>query len=517
MQELLIDVHDFETRIALLDGAPSPDGAPPSDGVPPFEPHRNDATCRPTANKELLELHVERASASSLIGNLYWGRVCRVVPGIQAAFVDIGLSRSGFLHACDMPAGRSSVDRAALDIAQLVREQQQLLVQVTKDPLNGKGVRLSTNITLAGRHVVLLPRDHRVAVSQRIEDQAERERLTEVLESMRIELGQERRGCIARTAAQGASHEQIRADFKALLAHWQRIETRCRAAPSAPTLIFEELPMHVRVVRDLAGAEVAAIVVDHSAAFERLERYVATYLPALRGRVRRHASDAPLFAAAGVENAICRALDQRVPLPGGGHLVIEHTEAMTTIDVNSGTRLASENLRTTALQTNLQAAHAIPRQLRARNIGGIVVVDFIDMEDAADQQQVMAALMHAARDDPARFRATGFSPLGLVEISRRRIRETLRRQLCGTCPGCAGRGYVKSPQTICYDIFRTLQWQARHGHATALVVRAEQSVVDRLRGEEAAHLDAIGRRAGLGIRLQADARLRVDEFAVESH
>ena len=514
MQELLIDVQDFETRIALLD---TPAGEDVS-----------------TARTELLELHVERANAASLIGNLYWARVRRIVPGIQAAFVDIGLARPGFLHQRDMPAGRSSPDRAALDIGQMLHEQQQLLVQVTKDPLNGKGVRLSTHIRLAGTHVVLLPGERHVGISQRIEDPHERERLTAVLESIRTELGQTERGCIARTAAQGVHAEQIRVDFEGLLLRWQRIMARCGAAPLAPALIFEELPMCVRMMRDLASAGpgrrgIGAVVVNHDATFERLQRYVADHLPALRGLVRRHVSDAPLFAAAGVEQAICRALDRRVPLPGGGHLVLEHTEAMTTIDVNSGTRLAAANLVETALQTNLQAASAIPRELRLRNVGGIVVVDFIDMEDAGHQERVMAALRTAARDDPARFQAGGFSPLGLVEISRRRTRETLRRQLCGACPHCAGQGYVKSPQTVCYDIFRALQWQARLGQqvrleqqapvspATEQVVRAAQSVVDRLRDEEAEQLAAIERAAGQRIRLQVDARLRVDEFKVDSH
>ncbi len=512
MREILIDVNDFETRIALLDRAAS------------TEQPQGDLAAAPAPRKELLEMHVERASSSSLVGNLYWGTVSRIVPSIQAAFVDIGLARPGFLHVRDMPKGRASADGDSasaagerLDIAQLVREQQRLLVQVAKDPLNGKGVRLKTNITLAGRHVALLPRDSHIGVSQRIQDQIERERLAAVLESIRAELGQERRGCIARTAAQGVGAEQIRIDFDALLASWQRIETRCRNAPAAPTLIFEELPLHIRVVRDLAGPEVGAIVVNHAATCERLSGYVATYLPALRERVRRYAGAAPLFAAAGVENAIARALKRRVSLPAGGHLVIEHTEAMTTIDVNSGTRLDSANLQTTALHTNLQAAHAIPRELRVRNIGGIVVVDFIDMEDSAHQEQVMAALLAAAHDDPARFQATGFSPLGLVEISRRRVRETLLRQLCGPCSACAGKGYVKSPQTVCYDILRALRWRAQHGDATEQVVSAAQSVVDRLRNEEAAHLQALGRHAGQCIRLQVDARLPADEFVLESH
>ena len=506
MQELLIDVQDFETRIALLD-------------YPPAAEHRA------LVRTELLELHVERAGAASLTGNLYWGSVRRIVPAIQAAFVDIGLARPGFLRQRDIPAGRSSDDRAALDIGQLLHEQQRLLVQVTKDPLNGKGVRLSTHIKLAGRHVVLLPHDRHIGVSQRIEDPHERERLAAVLESIRVAVGQTERGCIARTAARGANAEDIRVDFDALLMRWQRIEARCGVAPLAPTLIFEELPMHMRMVRDLASpgagaSRIDAIVVNHDATFERLQRYVAAHLPALRGRVRRHVGAAPLFAAAGVEQAICRALDRRVPLPSGGHLVLEHTEAMTTIDVNSGTRLAAANLVETALQTNLQAASAIPRELRLRNIGGIVVVDFIDMEDASHQEQVMVALRDAARDDPARFQASGFSPLGLVEISRRRTRETLRRQLCGACPACAGQGYVKSPQTVCYDILRALQWQtrlARLSSTTEQVVRAAQSVVDRLRDEEAEQLAVIERDTGQRIRLQADARLRVDEFEMESH
>ena len=499
MRELLIDVSDFETRIAVVEA----DATQSGEGV----------QC---ANRELVELHLERASESSLVGNLYWGEVSRVVPSIQGAFVDIGLTRPGFLHVRDMPAGRASVGGDTVDIARLLRERQRLLVQVAKDPLNGKGVRLSTNIALAARHVVLLPRGGGVAVSRRIEDPAERQRLQEALDAIRAELGQERCGCIARTAAEGASASRLCADFRTLLDRWQQVQAHCRAAPAPATLVFEELPLPVRAVRDLVDPTVAAIVVNHDATFERLNRYVAAWLPALCGRVRRYAGEAPLFAAAGVENAIHRALDRRVPLATGGHLVIEHTEAMTTIDVNSGTRLASASLQTTALQTNLHAARAIPRQLRLRNIGGIIVVDFIDMEDPAHREQVMAALLDAASDDPARFRASGFSPLGLVEISRRRVRETLLRQLCGACLPCEGRGYVKSPQTVCYDILRALQWRTRIDDAGEHVVYAAPSVVRHLLDEEGAHLAAIRRGTDRAIHVQADAELRSDEFRLGS-
>ena len=499
MQELLIDVNDFETRIAVVE-------------TPAAEQREG----MPCANQELVELHLERAGASSLVGNLYWGEVVRVVPSIQAAFVDIGLARPGFLHVRDMPAGRANADGGNVDVAQLLRERQRLLVQVAKDPLNGKGVRLSTNIGLAARHVVLLPQGSGVAVSQRIGDPVERERLKEALGTIRAELGQERWGCIVRTAAEGASANQLLTDFSTLLGRWQHVQERCRAAPAAAALILEEPPLHMRMVRDLADPGVAAIVVNHDVTFERLNRYAAACLPALCGRVRRYAGAAPLFAAAGVESAISQALDRRVPLATGGHLVIEHTEAMTTIDVNSGTRLASASLETTALQTNLQAARAIPRQLRLRNIGGIVVVDFIDMEDPDHREQVMAALLDAARGDPARFRASGFSPLGLVEISRRRVRETLRRQLCDACPPCGGSGYVRSPQTVCYDILRTLQWRIRVDDASEHIVHAAPSVARRLVDEEGAHLAKAGREAGRAIRVQADAELRGDEFRLDS-
>ena len=499
MRELLIDVHDFETRIAVVEAhaAAQPAGMQ-------------------VANRELVELHVERAGASSLVGNLYWGEVVRVVPGIQAAFVDIGLARPGFLHVRDMPAGRTSADGGSVDIARLLRERQRLLVQVAKDPLNGKGARLSTNIALAARYVVLLPRGGGIAVSQRLGDPIERERLKEALGAIRAELGQERRGCIVRTAAEGASASQLRTDLDTLLGRWQHVQGRCRAAPAAATLILAELPLALRMVRDLVEPTVAAIVVNHDATFERLNRYVSACLPALRGRVRRYNGTAPLFAAAGVENAIGQALDRRVPLVTGGHLVIEHTEAMTTIDVNSGTRLASANLQTTALQTNLQAARVIPKQLRLRNIGGIVVVDFIDMEDPAHRDQVMATLLDAAGDDPARFRASGFSTLGLVEISRRRVRETLHRQLCDPCVPCGGSGYARSPQTVCYDILRALQWRTRIDDASEHVVHAAPCVARRLLDEEGAHLAKVRQGAGRAIRVQADAELRVDEFRLDS-
>ena len=500
MRELLIDVADFETRIAVVERVAAAQRSTGAQG----------------ANRELVELHLERASATSQVGNLYWGEVSRVVPGIQAAFVDIGLARPGFLHVRDMPAARPSAGCCTVDIARLLRTRQRLLVQVAKDPLNDKGARLTTRIALAGRHVVLQPGHGRVAVSQRIGDPAERERLLKALAAIRAELGQEQHGCIARTAAEGARVGELRTDFDALLARWQDVQQHCRAAPAAGALIFEELPLPLRAVRDWVDPTVAAIVVNHDATFERLNRYVAGRLPALRGRVRRYAGAAPLFAAAGVEDAICRTLDRHVPLATGGNLVIEHTEAMTTIDVNSGTRIASASLQSTALQTNLQAARAIPRQLRLRNIGGIVVVDFIDMEEPAHRDEVLATLRDAARDDPAPFHASGFSPLGLVEISRRRVRETLRRQLCGPCAPCGGQGYVKSPQTVCYDILRALQWRLRVGAAAEYTVQVAPSVAQRLLDDEGAHLAAIGREAGQDIRVQADAELRADEFRLSS-
>ena len=483
-EELLVDVASFETRIALV------------------------------ADGQLRALHIERADAPSLVGNLYIGKVLRVVPSIQAAFVDVGLPRAGFLHVRDMhqagPARGGPRDEEA-DIADLLHQDQRLLVQIIKDPLNEKGVRLATDVALSARYLVLRPFAKGVGVSRLIDDEAERQRLKNLVESLR-QSAVDQCGVIVRTAARTVGEERLGADMDLLRSRWAIAQERCRDAGAGTTLVLEELPATVRAVRDLATSTLTAIVVNDDLAHRQLADYVERTMPAFAGRIRRYRGASPLFDAYDLEAAILRATARRVALPGGGCLLIEETAAMTTIDVNSGSAEATGKAEETVLRTNLQAADVIPLELRRRNIGGIVVVDFIDMTNPAHQKEVLLALRQAAAADPAPFRASGFSPLGLVEISRRRVRDSLARQISERCPVCAGSGRAKSAQSVCFEIFRAVQ---RRQHidddASEYVVYAGPAVVERLLGEEAPHLAAVGRQAGRPITLQVEPSYR-DEF-----
>ena len=485
--QLLIEVNPFETRIAVLGGG------------------------------ELRELHLARGDCDSLVGNVYVGEVQRIAPGLQAAFLDVGLPRLGLLRLNDL--GIAAARDAALGRWQQARGQtsadadlqqgQRLLVQVAKDATRSKGVRLTTNIGIAGRQLVLAPFDSAVSVSRRLDDEA-RTRLKELAAAA---LGRRDRdcGCIVRTAAQDASEAQIDADLGFLLRRWNDIRRQCPAA-AAPALLHQEMPTLLRAVRDLAGQAVHNIVVDDAPTLQRLQSAATRWLPELSGAMRCHQGPVPLFDAFGVEPAIARALSRSTPLPGGGYLLIEHTEAMTTIDVNSGAS-AAPSMEDMAFETNRQAAAVIPAQLRLRNIGGIVVVDFIDMDEAAHQDEVLRVLRSAAAADRTPFRASGFSPLGLVEISRRRRRESLLGQVCERCPTCAGRGCLKTPQSVCYDLFRSLH--RRYADASGsdpLELRVAEAVAAHLHGEEARHLETISRALGRTIRVQADADYRVDQF-----
>ena len=495
-EEILVDVNPFETRVALV-----------VDGT-------------------LREIHIERPAGRSLRGNLYRGRVDRVVGGVQAAFVDIGMGRPGFLHVRDLHGGRVEPGSAAPDIAKLARPGQSLLVQVAKDPLNGKGVRLTTNLALAARTVVMLPFDTHIAVAARIVDEDERRRLKDLVARVRTDAGTPY-GYIARTACQSASEDQVRADVEDLAGLWKRVSRRYGQIAGAmdasgagaghlanTSLVHEELPVPTRIVRDLAGPNTCVVVVNHTDTFHRITDYIERCLPELAQAVTHYEGRTPLFEARGLEAAIDRALDKRVHLPSGGFLVIEQTEAMTTVDVNSGRFVDSSDLESTAFTTNLEAARELPGQLRLRNIGGIIVVDFIDMVDDDHRHEVLDALLGAASGDSARFRASGFSELGLVEISRRRTRESLEQQLCDSCETCSGRAFAKSPQSACYDVFRALKKRAASGGegVSEYLVRASQRVVDRLLDEEAHYLAALERDVLRPIRLEVEPGYASDQF-----
>ena len=466
-------------------------------------------------NGVLQELFVERASRRGLTGNLYKGRVSRVLPGMQAAFIDIGLGRTAFLHASDIvqpddAENGGSVPRTD-SIRELVGEGADILVQVLKDPLGTKGARLTTFVTIPSRYLVFMPFGQGVGVSARIENEEERQRLREAVQSAVVE--GEAGGYIVRTVAEGAALEALRADMLFLRRLWDVLGAKARAT-RAGTLVHEDLALPLRLMRDLVGEDVDRVLVDHEATCERMREFATTFMPALSARVERYTGSRPIFDLHGVEEEIQRSLDRKVPLKSGGYLIIDQTEALTTIDVNTGAYVGHRNLEETIFRTNLEAAVAIARQLRLRNLGGIVIIDFIDMQEEEHRRQVLHALEKALATDHARTNVSTVSPLGLVEMTRKRTRESLAHQLCAPCAACEGRGYVKTAETVCYEIFREILRQTGQFDFHELLVLAHQDVIERLLDEESAALGELEVLTGKPIRLQTEALYLIDQYDV---
>jgi len=466
-------------------------------------------------NGVLQELFVERASRRGLTGNLYQGRVSRVLPGMQAAFIDIGLERTAFLHASDIvqPDDAENGDAAPRtdSIRELVSEGADILVQVLKDPLGTKGARLTTFVTIPSRYLVFMPFGHGVGVSARIENEGERQRLREAVQSAVVD--GEAGGYIVRTAAEGAASEALRADMLFLRRLWEVLDANAHSA-RAGTLVHEDLALPLRLMRDLVGEGVDRVLVDHDATCDRMREFATTFMPALGARVERYAGSRPIFDLHAVEEEIQRSLDRKVALKSGGYLIIDQTEALTTIDVNTGAYVGHRNLEETIFRTNLEAAVAIARQLRLRNLGGIVIIDFIDMHEEEHRRQVLQALEKALAADHARTNVSTVSPLGLVEMTRKRTRESLAHQLCAPCAACEGRGYVKTPETVCYEIFREILRQTGQFEFQELLVLAHQDVIERLLDEESAALGELEVLTGKPIRLQTEALYLIDQYDV---
>jgi ribonuclease G len=455
------------------------------------------------------ELHVERANRRGLAGNLYQGQVTRVLPGMQAAFVDIGLERAAFLHAADIVPAAAGADAPSADIQSLVREGDLLLVQVLKDPIGSKGARLSTYVSLPSRFLVFMPQGSGIGISARIEHGQERARLRDAVASGAGGSG----GWIVRTAAEGASDEALRADRKFLERLWEVIRER-GAGAAAGTRVHEDLALPLRMLRDLMGEQVARVLVDGPAAHAAMITFARTFMPVLAGRIELFEGRRPIFDLYGVEDEIERALDRKVQLKSGGYLMFDQTEALTAVDVNTGAFVGHRNLEDTIYRTNLEAAVAMARQLRLRNLGGIIIADFIDMLDPEHRRAVLQALEQALAGDHVRTHVSAVSALGLVEMTRKRTRDSLEHQLCRPCPNCDSRGFVKTPETVAYQIFREVLRQARQFDFRELVVLAHQDVVELLLDEEAAALADLELAAGRPIRLQAEARYAEEQFDV---
>jgi len=466
-------------------------------------------------NGILQELFLERESRRGVISNIYKGRVSRVLPGMQAAFIEIGMERTAFLHASDIFDPRHAETGIepprSENIRALVSEGNEILVQVVKDPLGTKGARLTTYITLPSRYLVYMPQSRGVGVSARIEDAVERERLRSTVAAGL--LADENAGFIVRTAAEDAPPEALLADMNYLRKLWQVVRQKgLRTQPG--NLVHADLPLHLRMLRDLLRPDVDRVLIDQANAHREMQEFAQTFMPEALPRLELYGDTRSVFELHNVEEEIQKALDRKVPLKSGGHLIIDQTEAMTTVDVNTGAFVGHRNLEETIFRTNLEAAVGIARQLRLRNLGGIIIIDFIDMEEPEHRRQVIQALERALADDHVKTNISSVSPLGLVEMTRKRTRESLEHLLCRPCPTCEGRGFVKSAETVCYEVFREVVRQSRQFECKGLMVLAHQDVIERLLDEESSALGELELVTGQAIRLQTEALYTVDQYDV---
>lgn len=484
-EEILINVTPRETRVALVE------------------------------NGVLNEVFIERTRRRGLVGNIYKGRVNRVLPGMQAAFVDIGLERAAFLHASDVASlpddDNASVERRIETISELLREGQELLVQVVKDPLGSKGARLTTHITIPSRYLVFLPDAGNVGVSSKIETETERQRLKQIVQHA-IE-PQDSGGYIVRTAAEGASAEALQQDRVFLRKLWQSIRERVAAAAPG-SMVHEDLTLSLRALRDMASSAIEKVRIDSRESYLRAIEFTQQYIPEITHTLEHYPGERPIFDLYGVEDEIQKALARKVQLKSGGYLIIDQTEALTTIDINTGAFVGSRNLEETIFKTNLEAAQAIARQLRLRNLGGIVILDLIDMDNPEHREAVLAELKKAMARDPTRTTISGFSALGLVEMTRKRTRESLAHILCEPCPTCQGRGQIKTAQTVCYDALREILREARQFDAREYRIVASQSVIDLFLEDESASLAQLGDFIGKPISLQVETSYSQEQYDI---
>ncbi len=466
-------------------------------------------------NGVLQEVLIERTSRRGLISNIYKGSVSRVLPGMQAAFLDIGLERTAFLHASDIVHGGDDEvepDKGPVPaIDDLVKEGGHVLVQVLKDPLGTKGARLSTFITVPSRYLVYMPHGDGIGISTRIEDEAERERLREVVAS--ILPAEAEGGYIIRTAAEGVSREALWADKLFLDKLWESIQQTAAELPGKG-LVYEDLPLAVRVLRDLLSAETDKVLVDSEATYLQMRDFAGKFVPELVPLIELYTGRRPIFDLHSIEDEIDKALGRKVSLKSGGYLIFDQTEAMTTIDVNTGAYVGHRNLEETIFRTNLEAALAIARQLRLRNLGGIIIVDFIDMQEEEHRRQVLQALETSLGGDHAKNQIMEVSSLGLVEMTRKRTRESLERLLCEPCPTCDGRGFLKTPETVCHEVFREILRQHRQFEFQELMVLSHPEVIERLLDEESPSLAELEESTGKTIRLQTETMYAQDQFDV---
>ncbi|MDA0272472.1 MAG: ribonuclease G [Proteobacteria bacterium] len=465
----------------------------------------------------LQEVFIERFHTRGTLGNIYKGRVVRILPGMQSAFVDIGQPRAAFIHITDLVDSHEAVmERRSPEfqyppIREILHDGKEIVIQVTKEPIGTKGARATTNVSLASRFLVYLPSTSHVGISQRIEDEAERERLIGILNKVHDPSRGD--GFIVRTASERAEENEILTDAALLRARWKLIQQDGKGA-KAPSVIYEDLPLHLRSMRDLINKDTMKIVVDNRAIYDVIKRFLKDFIPEKERLLELASLDVPLFDAHNLEDQIEAALDRKVPLKSGGYLVLDQTEAMTTVDVNTGAFVGRRDLEDTIYRTNLEAAAAIPRQLRLRNIGGIVIIDFIDMLDEDHKRQVLRTLEKGQQSDRVKWKISEISDLGLVEMTRKRTHESLLKMMCAPCSACSGKGHVKTAETVCLEIFREIQRKAKEFERHNCLIMASQVVIDRLLDEDARCVAELSQALASEVRFQVEASYTQEQFDV---
>jgi ribonuclease G len=495
--EIIINVTRDEIRVGLLEGG------------------------------QVAEFYVERKRDASIVGNIYKGKVVKILPGMQSAFVDIGLEKAAFLYVTDIHSDLeefapfleeeekvNSIDlvlqkeKPDLTIEELLQEGQEILVQVSKDPIGSKGARVTSYVTIPGRYLVLMPNVEHVGISRRIPDEDERTRLRAIVE----EIKPKGYGLIIRTASEGSEDKDLTKDLEFLLLLWETVQKK-KDRVSAPTMLYSDLDLVFRSVRDLMIQDVKRLVVDSADEYERIKDFVRTYFENLMGKIELYEGTEPIFDSFGIEFDISRALGRKVWLKSGGYIVIDQTEAMTVIDVNTGKFVGKEELEDTVLKTNLEAVKEIAYQIRLRNLGGIIIVDFIDMEKYENRDRVFIAFVEAMKKDRAKNTISHISELGLIQMTRKRVRESLGRTLCESCPYCEGKGFVKSPKTLCYEIFRKVTRLAKHG-GERIIVTAYPSVAELLSDEERAGVEDIENRYNVKVTIRESRSFHQENYEV---
>jgi ribonuclease G len=493
--EILINAVTGETRVAILE------------------------------KKQFVELHIERARSKSVVGSVVKGRVLRVLPGMQAAFVDIGLEKAAFLYAGDYVEniedleedengggrGRRRRSRNVPNIESLLSEGQEIVVEIAKEPIGSKGARITSHVSIAGRHLVLTPWAQRVGVSRKIDSDRERRRLREIVNRVKpADLG-----FIIRTAGEGTRDADLEADVKYLTTVWDDIQIK-KDRVRAPAVLYEEPSLPLRVIRDFANADTRRIVVDSPEAYAQMKAFVDEFVADPKPRLEHYQGEVPLFDQFGLEAQIDANLGRKVWLKSGGYLIVDQSEALTAIDVNTGRYVGKRDLEETVLRTNLEAVREVVNQLRFRNIGGLIIIDLIDMEAAENRDKVYRALQEALRGDKAKTNILKISELGLVEMTRKRTRENLVQTLCEPCPYCERKGYVLSGESVAHKVLREIQKDLPRFGGRKLAVTVSRRVAEQLLGPARGMLEALEARLGREIEVRARADLHQEQFEVTS-